>query len=137
MYSNSQPTIALMIILPEDDIPIGTSIAVFFQFFGGAIFLALGESIFVARLISALHTYAPALNATDVVNAGATGLKAIVEMEVAGEIGLQGGKLAYNQAITNIFYLMTAGAAVSFLCSFGIEWGGPVVKEKKEGKLKG
>jgi len=118
-----------MVILPEVDIPIGTSIAVFFQFLGGAIFLAISQSIFVMRLISALHTYAPNLNAINVVTAGATGLKTIVEMEDAGEEGLRQGKLAYNEAITSTFYLMAAGAAVAFLCGLGIQWGGPVAKK--------
>ena len=121
-----------MVILPEADIPIGTSMAVFFQFFGGAIFLAIGESIFVTRLNSALYTYAPTLSAAKVVAAGATGLKTVVEMEGAGDVGLLGGKLAYNQAITSTFYLMAAGAAVSFLCGFGIQWGGPAVKKMEE-----
>ena len=126
-----KPTIALMTILPEVDIPIGTSIAVFFQFFGGGIFLAIGESIFVTRLKSALITYAPTLNAANVIAAGATGLEAIVKMEGAGETELQGGKLAYNKAITSTFYLIAVGASVSFISSFGIQWGGPMAKEKK------
>jgi hypothetical protein len=52
------PIIALMSILPQRDLPTGTSISVFFQFFGGAIFLAIAENIFVSRLVTELGVYA-------------------------------------------------------------------------------
>jgi len=120
-----QPIIGLMAILPQSDLPTATSIAVFFQFFGGAIFLAIGENIFVSSLVKNLHIHAPQVDAQMVVVAGAEGLRKVVE---AGP-DLQGALLAYNVAITQTFYLTAAGAVAGFLCSFGMEWRS--VKEKK------
>jgi len=112
--------IAFMSLLPQNDLPIGTSICTFFQFFGGAIFLAIGENIFVSRLVSSLHAYAPSLDAAAVVAAGAEGLREVVSMQDPS--ALEGGIVAYNVAITNTFYLAAAGAALSLFCAFGIEW---------------
>jgi len=111
-----------MALLPQNDIPVGTSIAVFFQFFGGAIFLGIAENIFVSKLTSSLHQYAPTLDAAAIVAAGATGLRKVVALEGGGEAGLKGGILAYNAAATSTFYLVAAGASVATLCAFGIEW---------------
>ena len=107
-----------MSLLPQSDLPTATSISVFFQFFGGAIFLAIGENIFVSSLVKNLHIYAPRVNAEMVVVAGAEGLRKVVE---AGT-DLQGALLAYNKAITQTFYLTAAGAVAGFICWFGMEW---------------
>lgn len=107
-----------MAILPQSDLPTATSIAVFFQFFGGAIFLAIGENIFVSSLVKNLHIYAPQIDAQMVVVAGAEGLRKVVE---AGP-DLHGALLAYNVAITQTFYLTAAGSVAGFLCSFGMKW---------------
>lgn len=113
----SIPLIALLSLLPEPDLPAVTSIAVFFQFFGGAIFLAISESILVSRLTSALTQYAPAVDAALVIKVGAEGLRKVVTAEQ-----LPGALVAYNKAITGVFYLTVAGGAVAFFASFGVEW---------------
>jgi hypothetical protein len=108
-----------MAVLSPSQLPTGTSIAVFFQFLGGSIFLAIGENILVSRLTDALALYAPDVNAAAVIGAGAAGLR--------GVVGTSGTDLencieAYNVAITATFYLCAAGAAVAFLAAFGMEW---------------
>ena len=107
-----------MALLPQSDLPTATSISVFFQFFGGAIFLAIGENIFVSSLVKHLHLYAPQVDAEAVVIAGAEGLRKVVS---AGP-DLHAALLAYNVAITQTFYLTAAGAVVGFFLSFGMEW---------------
>lgn len=119
-----------MSLLPQKDLPIATSISVFFQFFGGATFLAVGENIFVARLGSSLHRYAPSLDAKAVIAAGATGLRDIVVKEGAGDAALHGALVAYNVAVSNTFYLVAAGAAVATVCAFGIEWRSVKLEQK-------
>ena len=107
-----------MSLLPQRDLPIATSIIVFFQFFGGAIFLAIAENIFVSKLISSLHTHVPSVDAKAVVAAGAEGLRRVVSVAQ-----LEGALLAYDEAITGTFYLGVAGAGMAFFWAFGIERG--------------
>ncbi len=113
-----------MSLIPQDDLPIATSIAVFFQFFGGAIFLGIGNNIFVSHLVSALHKHTPTLDANMAVRVGAEGFRGLV-----GGPDLKEGLIAYNEAITTTFYLCAAGATVAFFCTFGMEWRS--VKEKQ------
>jgi hypothetical protein len=107
-----------MSLLPQSDLPTATSVSVFFQFLGGAVFLAISENIFVSGLIKNLPIYAPQVNAPMVVVAGAEGLRKVV----LADPDLQGALLAYNVAITQTFYLTIAGATAGFFCSFGMEW---------------
>jgi hypothetical protein len=83
-------------------------------------FLAIGENVFVARLVSALHVYAPTLDASTVVAAGAEGLRRVVVME--DPAALASALHAYNIAITSTFYLCLAGSCTVFLFAFGVEW---------------
>ncbi|KAF4624389.1 hypothetical protein G7Y89_g13782 [Cudoniella acicularis] len=125
------PIIALMSLLPPPDIPTATSISVFFQFLGGALFLTGSSSLFNSRLLSALHTYAPSLNAPLIISAGASGLRKIVAEIGGGEEEVEMVVRAYDEAITGTFWLCVGGAAVAFFCSFGIEW--KSVKGKRAG----
>ena len=111
-----------MTLLPTSDLPVATSIAVFFQFFGGAINIAIAENLFVTKLISSLHTYAPSLDAETVVAAGAEGLRRVVAFEGGDELVLGNALVAYDKAIMETFFLCVAGGALSFLASFGMEW---------------
>lgn len=111
-----------------------TAIAVFFQFFGGAVFIAISETIFVSRLTAALHEYAPSLDAKKVIAAGATGLRTVVKLEGGtGEV-LDGAIAAYNVAVTTTFYLMAAGAVVATFFALGIEWRS-VKEEQRSGEV--
>jgi hypothetical protein len=116
----TQPLIALMTLIPSADLPIATSIAVFFQFFGGAIFLAISQSIFVTKLVNSLLIYAPSLNPQLVLAAGASGLRKVVGE--GNEEVLAGALIAYNKAIVDVFYLTLAGGAIAFVAAFGMEW---------------
>jgi hypothetical protein len=123
--NSKQPLIALMTLIPSADLPVVTSIAVFFQFFGGAIFLAISENIFVSKLVDSLHVYAPSLDAEMVVAAGAEGLRKVVNMETVGgddQLVLAGALVAYNKAIMQTFWLAVAGGIAAFVASFGMEW---------------
>ncbi|KAF8865990.1 MFS general substrate transporter [Acephala macrosclerotiorum] len=115
------PLIGLMSLIPISDLTTATSIAVFFQFLGGSIFLAIAENIFVSRLVSSLHHFTPSLDAEAVVGVGAEGLRKFLAAE--GELGQLGGALlAYDEAITRTFLLGAAGAGAAFFASAGMEW---------------
>jgi len=103
-----------MALVHEDDIPI------FFQFLGGAVFLAVGQNIFVNRLVSSLHEYAPSLDSSTVVGAGAKGLRFVVN--VMDPEALPGAVMAYNTAITDTFYAAAATTSLTFFYAFFVEW---------------
>src|SRR6187549_3234820 len=49
-----QPIIAVQTVLCMDDVPIGTSLVVFMQTLGAAVFVAVAQSVFQNRLIADL-----------------------------------------------------------------------------------
>jgi hypothetical protein len=77
---------------------LGTALVVFKQFFGGRIFIALGQTIFTNSLAPALEKFAPSVDAQFVINVGATKLRCTVP---ASEF--RGVLMAYNQALMHTF----------------------------------
>lgn len=129
------PFLAGQSVVKPDMMPTITSLIAWTQTFGGAIFIGLAQTAFINMLRSALKTYAPGVDASDVIAAGATNFMA--DLAAKGEeVTRHGVLLAYNQAIAHTFYLAVGLGAATFLCSFGI---GKAKSEKgkKEGKKDG
>lgn len=121
MYSariNSiQPQIAVQNTLSDESNAIALSLLVFMQTFGGAIFLAIAETIFSQKLAAGLSRYAPDVNAALVQAAGATGFEDVVE---ASQV--RGVRMAYNSAVRVEFYLAIASAALALIVCWGMGW---------------
>ncbi|KAJ9215410.1 hypothetical protein DTO166G4_3064 [Paecilomyces variotii] len=111
------PITAIQNLLPAQDVAIASSQVFFFQYLGGAIFLAVGETIFTNGLRSSLQTYAPNVDAQTIINAGASGVRTTTP-----PADLAAVLLAYNHALVHTFYLALGGSAASFLTSFGMGW---------------
>jgi hypothetical protein len=93
------------------------SLVVFSQTFGGALFLAFDQTTFSSGLSSALHKYAPEVDAGAVINAGATGFRAIVDKS-----SVEGVSLAYSQAVSHVFYVGVGAAVGAFIFCWGMGW---------------
>lgn len=103
--------------LQEGQIPVGLTLVVFSQTFGGAIFLAFAQTVLNTGLKNYLPKYAPNVNPETVINAGATGFRAVVP-----QADLPGVALAYNRSVNDIFYLATASAVATFIFCWGMGW---------------
>jgi hypothetical protein len=119
------PLLAVQNNTPKEKISIVTSLIVFGQNFGGAIFLSLAEVIFNASLKSELKTLSPQTSSETITAAGAAGLRNVVSAKALPSV-----LLAYNQAIVHVMYLAVAGAGGSFLFAFGMGW--TSIKKKKD-----
>ena len=109
-----------MAVLPQEEISIGNGVVVFFQFLGGAIFLAVSESVFSSKLLKALAAHAPQVNAEAVVAAGAAAVNSVVAAN-----DLPGVLLAYNEAILICFVstmLNSLSPLFYVLSVLGFEW---------------
>jgi len=119
------PIIAIQNCLTPSETPVGMSILVFSQTFGGAIFLAVAQLIFSHGLDSGLQEYAPNVNPEVVISAGATAVRGVVSAA-----DLPGVLQAYMVGIVHVFYLSTGLAGAVFLISWGMGWKS-VKKDKK------
>ncbi|CAD0081529.1 unnamed protein product [Aureobasidium vineae] len=119
-----QILIAVQTVLPAADIPTGTAIVMFFQTLGGALFISVGQNVFTNKLVSGLKAAVPDLNPAIVLQTGATELKNAIDEKYRTGV-LQ----AYNDALTNSYYVAVALATLSIVGSLAVEW--KSVKGKK------
>lgn len=111
------PFIAVQVVLPEADMPIGNAVAIFFNTLGGAISVSIAQNIFSNTLKQQLPKLAPTVDPRVIVAAGATHIREAVR---PGQ--LAGVLLAYNKAITTAFILPIAVGGLAFLASLMMEW---------------
>ena len=112
-----QPFIAMQTALPMADIPTATSLMVLGQTLGGAIFIAAAQAIFQNQLVANLRSYAPTADVGAVLRGGATSLQQTVPHKLLSSV-----LKAYNDAITQSFYIGVALAAVSIFGPIFVEW---------------
>jgi hypothetical protein len=87
------------------------------QNFGGAIFLAIAETVFSSKLVSEMAKHAPDVNVAIVEGAGASGFREVVQ-----PARLHGVLKAYNAALTKEFYLAVACTAAMLVICWGMGW---------------
>jgi hypothetical protein len=113
-----QPLIAIQAVLQQEDMPIGTAMIVFFQSFGGALFLSIGQCVFNNKLIHNLEAVLPLdINPATVLQSGATTLKEIVPLDLLPKV-----LVAYNSALDATYILSIVMGIIACLASCGMEW---------------
>lgn len=111
-----QPLTVAQTVLGKADIAIGSSVMMFFRFFGSTIFLPVGQNIFLNSLVRNLSNL-PDLDAEAVTSGGATDVRNLVSAEELPMLLLD-----YNSALINTFYLAAAISAVTIIGSIFVEW---------------
>ena len=119
-----QTLIAVQAVLPGPDIPVGTATVMFSQTLGGALFISVAQNVFTNRLLHNVRAIVPDLDPQAVMSAGATTLQQVIPAQY-----LSGVRLAYNDSLTETFYVGVAMAGVSFFGAVLFEW--KSVKGKK------
>lgn len=114
-----QPMIAVQTVLDISLVPIGTSIVIFVQTLGGALFVSIGQNVFSNKLVEGLAKYAPSVDPLSVLKIGATSLQSSPDVPA---VDLPGVILAYNDALTNSFLVAAIMAAFTIIGSAAIEW---------------
>ncbi|KAF2684726.1 MFS general substrate transporter [Lentithecium fluviatile CBS 122367] len=116
-FGMQQPLIAVQTALPKHDVAIGTAIIMFSQTLGGALFISVGQNVFTNQLIKNLATVVPDLDPSIVLRTGATELKNAIEHKF-----LQGVLIAYNQTLSQTFYVSVATGALSIVGAAFVQW---------------
>ena len=94
-----------------------STILVFSQTLGGALFISVAQNVFTNRLMANLKSVVPDLDASLVLRVGATSLKQAIPEEF-----LPGVQTAYNTTLSSTFYVSTALAALSLFGAVAMEW---------------
>ena len=85
--------------------------------FGSAISLSIAQTIFSNSLKAKLPSYAPGVDTSAVIAAGATAFRTVVSPDEVG-----GVLRAYSKAVDGVFYYTAASAACSFFAALGLGW---------------
>lgn len=120
------PLIAVQTVLPLDLVPTGTAVVVFAQTLGGAVCVAIAQSVFQNKLIAKVAEYAPKIDPAAVLAMGATNIRKEIPAQ-----SLPGVILAYDKAITQVFLVAVATSALTIIGSVAMEWRS--VKKAKKG----
>ncbi|KAJ7152948.1 major facilitator superfamily domain-containing protein [Mycena filopes] len=116
-FGMQQPIMAAQTVLSLQDIPTGTSLIMFSQTLGGALFVSVGQNVFTNKLASGLAKNVPGVNPAIVLSAGATSLRNSIDPQYLPAV-LQ----VYNDALITAFYVSIAMACLSLVGALGMEW---------------
>ncbi|KAM3068059.1 hypothetical protein ACMFMG_011106 [Clarireedia jacksonii] len=125
--SVQMPLIAMQHNVAPDLIPIGTTLLMFCQYFGGTLSLSFTQTAFTTSLRNSIPKYAPGVNPAVVIQAGATEYRNVVSAA-----DLPGVVKAYSVAINHAFYVATGLSAGIFIFVWGLGWKKLKAKEKKK-----
>jgi hypothetical protein len=104
-------------LLEPTQIPVGMSVIVFCQSFGGTLFLTFAQTVFSQGLLNGLDRFAPEVDVQRLVVSGASAFRQIIEPDQ-----ISGVEEAYNLAINHVFYLAAGSSVAAFVFSFGMGW---------------
>ncbi|KAK0708142.1 hypothetical protein B0H67DRAFT_686282 [Lasiosphaeris hirsuta] len=118
------PLVAVQTVLPIADVPIGTSLVVFMQTLGAAVFISVAQSVFQNRLITDLGGVAkqPAAGGGDF------DLAALLQADTADiQSKVPSGFLrpvleAFNNAITRVYIVSICMSSLTLVSSLAMEW---------------
>ncbi|KAJ7644907.1 DHA14-like major facilitator [Roridomyces roridus] len=112
-----QPLLAAQAVLDLSDVPVGTSLIMFAQTLGGAIFVSIGQNVFTNKLVQGLVKNVPGINPMLVLGVGATDLRDAIDPQFFHQV-LE----VYNQALVAAFYVAVAMACLSLFGALTMEW---------------
>ncbi|KAF7316043.1 Major facilitator superfamily transporter [Mycena indigotica] len=116
-FGMQQPLIAVQAVLPLEDIPTGTSVVMFLQTLGSALFISVGTNVFTTNLVSGITRSVPGISPLAVVSAGATDLRHIVDPRYLPAV-LE----VYNHALTKAFEVSIVLGGLSLFGAALMEW---------------
>lgn len=115
------PMTAVQTVLKPEDIPVGTAAVMFLQTLGGAIFLAVGQSVFQNGLQAGIRVHAPQINPSIIFEAGATEMRNVLAtLDQLDQ--LDGVIKAYMSGLRDTFRVSLTLMLAAFVTTWFVEW---------------
>lgn len=125
------PLVAVQTALPMADIPQGTVLLMFSQSLGGALFIAVAQSVFSNGLVDGVNKYLPGVISPDLLlNTGATAIRDVLA-QMGLESHLRQAIEAYVYALKDCYRVSVAVSAASVIAACFLEWKS-IKKESKD-----
>lgn len=107
--------------MPHEWIPVATACVQFFQSMGGAIFIAVAQSVFQNGLTEGIQRDAPGIPPEVFINSGASQIPQVLAQLHATQY-LTPVLTAYLQGLRNAYFISVACAAAAFCAACGLSW---------------
>lgn len=108
-------------VLPQELVPQGTACIQFTQILGGALFIAVAQTLFQNGLIEGIVRDAPQIDPLVFIHSGASQVRQVLES--IGQVDAIDAVLgAYMIGLRNTYYISVASAGAAFLVSLGLQW---------------
>lgn len=107
--------------MPLEWIPPATACVQFFQSLGGAVFIAVAQSVFQNGLINEMKANAPGIPPEIFINSGASQVREVLR-QLGAEDMLEPVLRAYLKGLRNSYYISVACACCGFLAACGLSW---------------
>lgn len=108
-------------VLPQEDIAVATACVQFFQSFGGAIFIAVAQTVFQNGLVEGIRRDVPGLDPQIFIKSGASQVKQILA-SMGMEQYTTAVLSAYLTGLRHSYYITVACAAAAFCAVSGMSW---------------
>ncbi|KAL6892780.1 MFS general substrate transporter [Trichoderma longibrachiatum] len=108
-------------VLSQEWVPIGTACVQFFQVLGGAVFVAVAQTLFQNGLIDQLEKDNLGINPQLFINSGASEINSVLA-GIDRLDALDSVLEAYMLGLRHTYYISVACAGCAFLCCLGFEW---------------
>ncbi|OJJ70255.1 hypothetical protein ASPBRDRAFT_129786 [Aspergillus brasiliensis CBS 101740] len=112
------PYTAIQVTLSAEDLPMGNAIAVLFYQLGGAIAIAMGQTVVLSTITEKLNGQIAGLTSHDVFEAGAANLQALAP--TAADLAFL--REIWNEGISRTMILSVALVAAAVPFTLGMEW---------------
>lgn len=108
-------------VLPQEWVPVGTACVQFFQALGGAVFIAVAQTLFQNGLIDKLTADDLGIDPTIFINSGASEIKSVLE-KMGRLDALDSVLVAYMEGLRNTYYISVACAGCAFIAAACLQW---------------
>ncbi|KAI1662199.1 MFS general substrate transporter [Daldinia decipiens] len=108
-------------VVSRELVPQATSCVQFFQSLGGALFIAVAQTVFQNGLINGLARDAPHLDPELFTHSGASQVRQVLS-SIGQERMLNAVLGAYMSGLRHTYYISAAAATVAFLAALGLQW---------------
>ncbi|KAF3061437.1 putative HC-toxin efflux carrier TOXA [Daldinia childiae] len=108
-------------VVSRELVPQATSCVQFFQSLGGALFIAVAQTVFQNGLINGLARDAPHLDPGLFTHSGASQVRQVLA-SIGQERMLDAVLGAYMRGLRHTYYISAAAATVAFLAALGLQW---------------
>ncbi|KAI1777142.1 MFS general substrate transporter [Hypoxylon cercidicola] len=108
-------------VVSRELVPQATSCVQFFQSLGGALFIAVSQTVFQNGLMQGLATGAPQLDPSVFIHSGAGQIREVLAA-MHQEAALDAVLEAYMLGLRQTYYFSAGAAAVAFVAALGLQW---------------